>query len=136
MGEFLWLERYAAIDRITIQNLLLAGGAVLVSMLMFQPPRAALLTTGVVALTCVDIIGGMTVLGLPINVATLVNLVMALGFACDYSAHVAQHFCCATGSKPDRAAESLAITGAAVANGGFSTLLATFVLAFSQSGGF
>jgi len=136
VGEFLWLERYALIDRITVQNLLLAGTAVLCSMMLFQPPRAAILTTAVVALTCVDIIGGMTVLGLAINVSTLVNLVMALGFACDYSAHVAQHFCVAQGTPEVRAAESLAVTGAAVANGGFSTLLATFVLAFSQSAGF
>jgi len=134
--DFMWLERYDQIIRITVQNLGLASAAVLVSVLLFQPPFVAIMTTLTVIMTCVDILGMMSVLDIAINVTTLINLVMALGFACDYSVHVAQHFCLAKGTHAERAADSLRITGVAVANGGLSTLLATFILAFAQNGAF
>eukprot|EP00753_Platysulcus_tardus_P003881 PLAT12499.1.p1 GENE.PLAT12499.1~~PLAT12499.1.p1 ORF type:complete len:856 (-),score=381.41 PLAT12499.1:2137-4704(-) len=134
--DFLWYERYAIIDSLAVTNLLLAGCAVLVTLLLMLHPLPALLVTAVIAMVDVDILGLMAGWDITINVASLVNLVMAVGFAVDYSAHIAEAYAQAGGTPNDRVRKALEEMGASVMNGGTSTLVAVLLLAFTRSGGF
>ena len=96
-------------------------------------------TTALVALMIVlvnmSILGVMALGGFQLNVSSLINLIMAVGFSVDFSAHIA--YACAhnvrRGDAVDAAvAAALADLGASVLNGGLSTLLAVSVLAFSD----
>ena len=68
--------------------------------------------------------------------ASLVKLVMADGFADDYTEHIAAAFSNAKGTNRERMMTALVTLGASVMNGGLSTLVAVLLLAFSKSGGF
>ena len=74
-------RRYLVIDRLTVQNLLYAGVAVLSTLLVFQPPLSALLVLLVVAMVDIDILGLMVIWDIRLNVASVVNLVMAVSDA-------------------------------------------------------
>ena len=55
----------------------------------------------------------------PLNSISMINLVMAIGFAVDYSAHVAHSFVFSTESNPEkRVVNALKTVGASVIMGG------------------
>ncbi|KAK3235294.1 hypothetical protein CYMTET_54490 [Cymbomonas tetramitiformis] len=135
---FLWLSRYERIVHYTVQTLLLALSGVFLMNCLFLPLKGAILVTGMVTLVCLNMVGLMSLWDIQLNVASLINLVLAIGFAVDYSAHVAEAFF--TGnpklSADERAMQALSEQGASVLNGGFSTLLAVAFLSLSKSLGF
>ena len=74
-----------------------------------------------------------------LNVASLVILVMSVGFSVDYSAHIAEGYLSARkkGLEVSESVErSVGEMGVSVLNGGISTLLAVLMLSMSKSGGF
>lgn len=82
-------ERYKIIDSTIYFSLLFTFLGVFVMLLLFQSLSSAILVTLMVALVCLNIVGMMHLWNLKINVITTVNLVMVVGFAVDYSAHIA-----------------------------------------------
>ena len=100
-------------------------------------PSAAVFTTISVGLCCVNLLGAMALWGMRLNVATVVNLVLGVGFSIDYSAHLAD--CFATRrtvdgeGRAEAARRTLVTLGESVLHGGCSTLLAVLLLAFSKS---
>ena len=75
--------------------------------------------------------GYMWYVGLTFNTVTAILMVLAVGVAVDYSAHVAYSFLASKkATKTARAADALYIIGAEVFAGGFTTLLAAIALAF------
>ncbi|KAL5017448.1 hypothetical protein ScPMuIL_007037 [Solemya velum] len=66
-------------------------------------------------------------LGLTIDTVTSVILILAIGLAVDYSAHIGHHFMTVAGSRDERTLTTLREMGLPVFNGGFSTVLA-FIL--------
>ena len=82
--NFLWLERYRIIDRLAVQNLLFAAASVLGCLLLFHPPSSAFIVLLVVVMVDVDILGTMYAWGITLNVASIVNLIMAIGFSVDF----------------------------------------------------
>merc|ERR1719399_601821 len=78
-------------------------------------------------------IWGLSSEGLTINGVATIYILICVGLAVDYSAHIAHAFMTAPGKAPDRAMAALGNIGPSVFHAVFSTLLAVIVLAFSKS---
>ena len=71
---------------------------------------------------------------LTINTVTAVILILSIGLAVDYCAHIAHFFkTCQLPTRQERVSEALSSAGVAVFNGGFSTFLAFVLLSISSS---
>jgi hypothetical protein len=133
---FLWWARYEMINKLTAQNLSLALLGAFLTLLAFHGLACALIITCVIALVLLNIIGMMGHWALAINVSTLINLVLAVGFTVDYSAHVAEAFFAvdpAVRSRDARAIHAVGTIGASVLNGGLSTLFGVLLLAGAKN---
>nr|XP_002739466.1 PREDICTED: protein patched homolog 1-like [Saccoglossus kowalevskii] len=116
------------------RNLGLALLAVfLVTLILIANLWTSILVFLCVALTLVDVTGMMYVWGLTIDTVTTINLILAVGLAVDYAAHIGHSFMTITGSRNDRTRQTLGDIGPAVFNGGFSTFLAFVLLIASSS---
>ena len=70
------------------------------------------------ALIC-ELFGLMVIWDVSLNVVSMINLVMAIGFAVDYSAHVAHAYVMSNKlSANDRVVDALSTVGASVLMGG------------------
>ncbi|PSS35438.1 hypothetical protein PHLCEN_2v1593 [Hermanssonia centrifuga] len=91
--HYVFFDQYAHIIAITEQILGLGLAAVLiVTALLLGSWRTGTIVTGVVALTVVTVMGVMGVWGINLNAISLVNLVISLGIAVEFCAHVARAF--------------------------------------------
>jgi len=132
--QYLYYEQYKVIQREMLTNLGLAIAAVFVIVLLILAElRTTLLVMLCVLLTDVSILGVMQMWGLTIDSVSVVNLVLAIGLAVDYSAHVAHAFVIAKGTHTERMQSAVSEMGTAVIHGAFSTFLAVLVLSASQS---
>lgn len=118
-----------------VSNLALAVAAVFAVVLLFLADLvAALIVTLCVCLVLLSILGLMVAWGVALNSISVVNLVLSIGFAVDYSAHIAHSFLHHQGEdKSERARKALGEMGVSVFNGATSTLLAVAVLGLSKS---
>lgn len=133
---FVFTEQYVVIELEAVQNLSLAlGAALLVVMFMLGNLGLGALTFVCILFTIVDILGLMWAWGVAIDGVSVVNLVLAIGLAVDYSVHIAHGYAAAPHqlTRRERVHFSLATMGSSVFNGGVSTFIAVLVLAFSQS---
>ena len=91
--HYVFFDQFAHIVAITEQILGLGLAAVLlVTALLLGSWRTGTIVTGVVALTVVTVMGVMAVWGIDLNAISLVNLVISLGIAVEFCAHVARAF--------------------------------------------
>ncbi|XP_063713445.1 NPC intracellular cholesterol transporter 1-like [Symsagittifera roscoffensis] len=105
----------------------------LVCMVLIANIVTVLLVLACVMFTLVDVIGFLHFWGNTINVVTTIMVILAVGLAVDYAAHIGHTFMVSTGTKQQRMRVTLRDIGTAVFNGGFSTFLAFFPLAFATS---
>lgn len=90
---YVFFDQYAHIIAITQEILGLGLAAVLlVTALMLGSWRTGSIVTGVVALTVLNVMGMMSILDISLNAISLVNLVISLGIAVEFCAHVARAF--------------------------------------------
>ena len=123
-APFVYLEQYAAILSETIRNLTIAALAVFIVTAPFLIDLSVsfLVFVGFVSLIF-ELFGMMWLLNVSLNSISMINLVMAIGFAVDYSAHVAHAFVKATDTSADkRVVEAVTYVGASVMLGGKETL--------------
>ncbi|KZT74295.1 multidrug efflux transporter AcrB transmembrane domain-containing protein [Daedalea quercina L-15889] len=144
--HYVFFDQYAHIVAITEQILGLGLGAVLlVTALMLGSWRTGIIVTGVVALTVVSVMGIMGVWGIMLNAISLVNLVISLGIAVEFCAHVARAFMSAGSGLPvdhpagqkerdERMWTALVDVGPSVLSGiTFTKLIGMCVLALTRS---
>ncbi|XP_075238943.1 patched domain-containing protein 3-like [Convolutriloba macropyga] len=105
----------------------------LVCMLLIANIVTVALVLSCVVFTLVDVIGFLHLWGNTINVVTTIMVILAVGLAVDYAAHIGHTFMVSTGSRQHRMRVTLREIGTAVFNGGFSTFLAFLPLALSVS---
>ncbi|XP_028412075.1 patched domain-containing protein 3-like isoform X2 [Dendronephthya gigantea] len=132
---FIFIEQFISTLPETIYNLSLASGAICVvtSLFLVNPLVILLVLLGFVSLIF-ELLGLMYIWGVSLNSISMINLVMAIGFAVDYSAHVAHYFVFSAEETPeDKAIHALKNAGASVIMGGFSTFLGMIVTAFASS---
>ncbi|KAL8271437.1 hypothetical protein Esti_004638 [Eimeria stiedai] len=133
--NFVYFESDDAIWPQTVSSMASAGCAVVIVSLFLLPSlRGALLVVGVLLLIDVVILGFMALWGLPLNLLTMVNLTISIGFSVDYATHTTHAFCHCMGQKRGlRAFEAVLLVGGPLLHGAVSTQLAVIPLAFVES---
>ena len=118
--EFIFFEQYTITSRETIRNLIIAGVAVLVvtSPFLVDCTVTFLVVVNFAALIC-ELFGLMVIWDVSLNSVSMINLVMAIGFAVDYSAHIAHAYVVSNEvSANKRVVDALSTLGASVFMGG------------------
>lgn len=132
--SYIDIESLKSIKKELAHNILSSIIAVFVIVLLLVgSPLASILICGCVVSTLVGLLGVMYYWDLVIDSVAVINLVLAIGLAVDYSAHVGHSFMTLSGTKNERAIKSLGHIGAAVLNGALSTFLAVMLLSVSES---
>ncbi|GIL56519.1 hypothetical protein Vafri_11858 [Volvox africanus] len=117
----------------TVTNVIIAGAAVfLVTMILLADIVASLIVGTMVVLSDVGVFGFMHYANLQFNSVTCIVLVLAVGIAVDYSAHVMRAFLVSTGTRQERAHKALIEIGGAVWNGAVTTFLAVLPMATAE----
>lgn len=130
---FNW-EQYAVIRTEVIGNVGLAVGVVaVVVLLVIAQPLVTLLITINIAMVLTEILGCMYFWDVSIDAVSVVNLVLSVGLAVDYSVHIGHSFLHKQGTHFQRVAQTLADMGMSVFDGAASTFVAVVVLAASKS---
>lgn len=102
-------------------------------LILLAHPGTAIIVASCVSLAIIDLLGVMYVWSVAVDAVAVINLVLALGLAIDYSVHIAHTFMIVKGTRERRAIIALADIGGSVLNGATSTMLAVLLLAASQS---
>ncbi|XP_076462610.1 patched domain-containing protein 3-like isoform X2 [Babylonia areolata] len=132
--EYLTWETNKVIQTELYRNLGLACLCVfIVTLILIAHLGTSLMVFSCVLLTLVDVAGSMHFWGLTIDTVTTIILILAIGLAVDYSAHIGHMFMTVTGTRSERVKETLGEMGPPVFYGGFSTFLAFVLLAGSNS---
>eukprot|EP01025_Chloroclados_australasicus_P031754 TRINITY_DN3212_c0_g2_i12.p1 TRINITY_DN3212_c0_g2~~TRINITY_DN3212_c0_g2_i12.p1 ORF type:complete len:838 (-),score=67.46 TRINITY_DN3212_c0_g2_i12:303-2816(-) len=127
--QFLFWDGFRVITQQTIRNVVIAGVTVFViTLLLLANLLATILVLLMVVMTDICLIGFMWYVGLTFNTVTAISLVLAVGLAVDYSAHIAHSYLVVQGTKSQRAQLALANIGGEVFSGGFTTLLGVVVM--------
>lgn len=91
--HYVFFDQYIHIVAITQEILGLGLAAVLVITAVFLGSwRTGIIVTGVVSLTVVNVMGVMGLWNVSLNAISLVNLVISLGIAVEFCAHIARAF--------------------------------------------
>eukprot|EP01067_Filipodium_phascolosomae_P005216 Filipodium_phascolosomae@DN3307_c0_g1_i1.p1 len=132
---FIFFESDLEILPSVVQNLCLAAVSMLaVALLLIPRIVSALLVILTIAMIDLGLFGFMYYWGLQLNMITMINLVISIGFSIDYSAHICHTFTHCEGETRDlRAIESLVLMGNPVFHGASSTQMGVIMLAFSSS---
>eukprot|EP00752_Nemacystus_decipiens_P002680 g2506.t1 len=137
---FPWSEAYNQWEtfRVIYQELyqglgLCLAAVFILTLILIAHPVSAALVFLMVAFTIVDVLGIMYFWGLAIDTVAVVMLILAVGLAVDYSAHIAHSFMIKTGTRDERMMQAVSDIGVAVVHGGMSTFLAVILLSVSSS---
>jgi predicted RND superfamily exporter protein len=134
MGYFLYFDGFATIIPETTSNIIIALVCVLiVCTVLLGDFFAALLVVAMVGIVDLCLLGYMAHWNLDFNSVTSINIVIAVGLAVDYSAHIMHSFLAATGDRMERVKGAIDHIGASVMNGAFSTFIAVLPLGLSRS---
>ncbi|KAK7470894.1 niemann-Pick type C-related protein 1 [Stygiomarasmius scandens] len=144
--HYVFFDQYAHIIAITQEVLGLGLGSVLlVTAVLLGSWRTGTIVTGVVGLTVVTVMGVMAIWGISLNAMSLVNLVISLGIAVEFCAHIARAFMSAGSGLPvdhpagqkerdERMWTALVDVGPSVLSGiTFTKLIGMCVLALTRS---
>ncbi|CAD7701856.1 unnamed protein product [Ostreobium quekettii] len=130
---FLFYDGFRVIAWETVRNVLMAGVAVFVmSLIVLSNFFAGLAVLAMVAATDVMLFGWMHYVDLQFNTVTAINMVLAVGIAVDYSAHITHSFLVVKGTRDERAKAALFRIGGEVLAGAFTTFLAVAVMGAAE----
>eukprot|EP00922_Rhytidocystis_sp_ex-Travisia-forbesii_P026133 GHVS01038290.1.p1 GENE.GHVS01038290.1~~GHVS01038290.1.p1 ORF type:complete len:747 (+),score=129.63 GHVS01038290.1:29-2269(+) len=109
----------------TIQGMLAAFAAVVVvSLVVLRTAWSTVLVSLIIFLVDLGLLGFMPLVGLELNMVTMVTLIMSIGFSVDYTLHVVHTFTdCVGPTRRNRMIETMILMGVAVTNGCVSTFL-------------
>ncbi|XP_018596561.2 patched domain-containing protein 3-like [Scleropages formosus] len=132
---FIYFDQYAVVVDNTIQNILLATGAMLVvSLLLIPNPLCSLWVTFAIASVIVGVAGFMALWDVNLDSISMINLVICIGFSVDFSAHISYAFVSSTkSSAKEKAIEALFTLGYPIVQGAVSTILGIVVLSAAKS---
>ncbi|XP_059343556.1 patched domain-containing protein 3 [Ammospiza nelsoni] len=132
---FIYYDQYLVIVQNTVQNVVVAAGAMLiVSLLLIPNPLCCLWVTFAIASVIVGVAGFMTFWNVNLDSISMINLVICIGFSVDFSAHISYAFVTSGESSANkRAIEALSLLGYPVLQGAVSTILGVVVLAAAST---
>ncbi|GMH36708.1 hypothetical protein BSKO_04581 [Bryopsis sp. KO-2023] len=130
---FLFYDGFRVIAWETVRNVLMAGVVVFVILtIVLADLVASMIVTLMIALTDIMLFGFLYYVDLTFNTVTAINMVLAIGIAVDYSAHICHSFLVLEGTKKERAEGALYRIGGEVLAGAFTTWLAIIVMSTAE----
>uniref|UniRef100_A0A8C3KEL4 Patched domain-containing protein 3 n=1 Tax=Calidris pygmaea TaxID=425635 RepID=A0A8C3KEL4_9CHAR len=132
---FIYYDQYLVIVQNTVQNIIIAAGAMLIiSLLLIPNPLCCVWVTFAIASVIVGVAGFMTFWDVNLDSISMINLVICIGFSVDFSAHISYAFVTSGESSANkRAIEALSVLGYPVLQGAVSTILGVVVLAAAKT---
>eukprot|EP00916_Digyalum_oweni_P025194 GHVL01041554.1.p1 GENE.GHVL01041554.1~~GHVL01041554.1.p1 ORF type:complete len:1097 (+),score=209.39 GHVL01041554.1:386-3292(+) len=132
---FVFFESDLEILPSVIQNLSIAAVCMLfVALILIPKLQSGLLVVLTMAMIDVGLFGFMYYWDLQLNMITMINLVISIGFSVDYSAHICHTFThCEGETRNLRAIEALVLMGTPVLHGAMSTQIGVVMLSLSGS---
>lgn len=132
--EFLYWEEVGVIDKELVRNLLVCGAIIMLMLAMMIPVvRIAGCVSVCIILSILDVVGLLYFWNVTISGVSTIYILICVGLAVDYSAHIAHMFKTSTGSAAERSCKALGRIGPSVLNAIISTFLAVVVIGFSNS---
>jgi len=132
--DFLYWEEVGVIDTELVRNLLICGAVILVIVALLVPdPRVSVWVIVCVSLSIVDTLGFMYYWDVTISGVSTIYVLICVGLAVDYSAHIAHMFKDSRGTARERAIAAVERIGPCTFNAVMSTFLAVVVISFSNS---
>jgi Niemann-Pick C1 protein len=132
--EFSNWEEVGVIGTELLRNLLICGAVICVVVFTMIPdPKVSGWVILCILLSIVDVLGMLYWWDITINSITTIYVLISVGLAVDYAAHIAHMFKEAKGPAQSRACEALGRIGPCVLNAMISTFLAVLMLSFSKS---
>ncbi|XP_053120894.1 patched domain-containing protein 3-like [Hemicordylus capensis] len=132
---FIYFDQYLVIVWNTIQNVLIASGAMLFVSLLFIPnPVCSLWVTFGIASAIVGVTGFMALWKVRLDFVSMICLVICIGFSVDFSAHISYAF--VSSEKPevnDKAVDALYRLGSPIVQGAVSTVVGVLVLSMATT---
>merc|ERR1712100_950900 len=101
--------------------------------MMIPHPRISIFVALSICLSVADLVGFMYWWDVTISGISTIYILISVGLAVDYSAHIAHMFVESTGTSQKRAVKSLERIGPSVFNAIMSTLIAVVIIGFSKS---
>ncbi|XP_062408321.1 patched domain-containing protein 3-like [Sardina pilchardus] len=132
---FIYYDQYVVITAITIQTVVVVAVVMLIiSLLLIPSPFCALWVTFAIASVIMGVIGFMTYCGVSLDSISMINLIICIGFAVDYSAHISYAFVSSPKTNAnEKVVEALSSLGYPILQGALSTLAGIVVLSVSRS---
>lgn len=132
--QFLYWEEVGVIDVELWRNLGICGGVILgVIFLLIPNPRVAPIVIFTTISAIVEVVGFLHFWDVTISGVSTIYLLICVGLAVDYSAHIGHVFTLSSGTSKERTIEAISRIGPSTFNAVVSTLVACVVLAASQS---
>lgn len=130
----MYWEEVGIIDSELARNLVCAAGVIFAIICLLLPnPRIAVLVSVLICTSILEVVGFMHFWGVTVNGVATIYLLICVGLAVDYSAHIAHVFNVSVGNATERAMAAITRIGPSVFHALFSTLLAVLVIGFSKS---
>jgi len=95
-------------------------------------PLAVLVLLSFLVIITVEVYGFLHWFNLKLNGVSVVNIIMGVGVSVEFCAHIVRFFMVFTGTRHDRANQSLRIIAFPVINGCITTLIGVFPMAFAK----
>ena len=132
---FPYFEQYVAVVPNTIQNLGIAIGAMfIVSLVMLPNIASSILMCFSLASIIIGIIGFMALWGISLDLISMINLIVSIGFTVDFSAHIIYAYLTAPENTPRKSAiHALYTMGMPITQAASSTILAILILITSDT---
>jgi len=131
---FLYWEEMGLIDTELLQNMIICGCVILVIICLLIPRAPIALMCCISTITAiVDVVGYSHWIGLTVSGVSTIYLLIAVGLAVDYSAHIAHFFKDSPGTAEERALAALERIGPCVFHAVTTMFLACLTLSGSAS---
>merc|ERR1719181_484502 len=122
--EFLYWEEVGIIGEELLQNLLVCSAVIVVMVASLIPsPRISAIVIGSILVSIVDVVGLLYFWDVTISGVSTIYILICVGLAVDYAAHIAHMFKESTGTSQERAKKALGRIGPSVFNAVVSTFL-------------
>merc|ERR1712072_226689 len=132
--QFLYWEETGVIGEELVKNLLSCAAVIIIIICAMIPhARIAPFVIFGIIYAVVTLVGFMHWWEVTISGVSTIYILISVGLAVDYSAHIAHMFVTSTGTSSERSIKALVRIGPSVFNAICSTLLAVVVLGFSKS---
>merc|ERR1711937_49320 len=132
--QFLYWEETGVIGKELVNNLLSCGAVIIVMIILMIPHvRIAPWVIFGIVYSVISLVGFMHWWDVTVSGVSTIYILICVGLAVDYSAHIAHMFTESTGDSKERAAKALGRIGPSVFNAVVSTFLAVVVIGTSKS---